>query len=61
MKYIQHQIKAEQICERLTCWIHAVEAKDVERISANYAPKICPFEAIISLQFCGIEGYTQNH
>lgn len=54
------QIEAEFIRAQLASWTDAVEAKDIERISALYAPEIRSFDAILKLQFRGIETYKAH-
>lgn len=60
MQQTQQQIEAQHIRERLASWTEAVEAKDIERISAIYAPEIRSFDAILKLQFRGIETYKAH-
>ncbi|EPC01563.1 hypothetical protein L861_16965 [Litchfieldella anticariensis FP35 = DSM 16096] len=48
------------ILESLESWQAAVRDKDIDAISAHYAPGIVAFDAITALQFKGIEAYRQH-
>jgi len=41
-------------------WASAVRAKDVERIVAHYAPDIVAYDAIVALQFKGVDAYRKH-
>lgn len=48
------------VMELLDDWAAAVRAKDIEAITAHYAPEIVAFDAIAQLQFKGLEAYRQH-
>lgn len=60
MQQTPSQNEAQHIRELLANWTQAVEAKDIERISAIYAPDIRSFDAILKLQFRGLEVYKAH-
>lgn len=41
-------------------YLHAIHARDVDRIVACYAPDILAFDAISQLQFKGVEAYRTH-
>lgn len=41
-------------------WAKAVEAKDIDRITAAYVPGIVAFDAILALRFEGIDAYRAH-
>lgn len=41
-------------------WAAAVRAKDPDAIAARYAPDIVAFDAILQLQFKGLEAYRRH-
>jgi ketosteroid isomerase-like protein len=41
-------------------WASAVRAKDIGRIVAHYAPDIVAYDAIVALQFKGVDAYRKH-
>lgn len=60
MQQSQQLANEQQIREILAAWSVAVEAKDLSRVMAIYAPEIRSFDAIQKLQFRGIEVYKAH-
>ncbi|TFH86915.1 DUF4440 domain-containing protein [Billgrantia azerbaijanica] len=48
------------VLDCLERWAAAVRAKDVEAIVAHYTPDIVAFDAILQLQFKGLEAYRRH-
>lgn len=48
------------VMELLDDWAAAVRAKDIDAITAHYAPEIVAFDAIAQLQFKGREAYRDH-
>ncbi|SDM29681.1 conserved hypothetical protein [Modicisalibacter muralis] len=55
------QTQAEtEIRQLIDNWTQAFLAKDLDGIMAHYAPDVVAFDAIIALQFKGIEAYREH-
>ncbi len=50
----------KQIQALLERWCAAVREKDIDAIMTYYMPEIVAFDAILQLQFCGIEAYRKH-
>ncbi|WP_122315627.1 nuclear transport factor 2 family protein [Pseudomonas cichorii] len=50
----------EQIQASLERWAMAVRNKDLDAITAYYHPEVIAFDAIIQLQFKGLEAYREH-
>jgi ketosteroid isomerase-like protein len=60
MQQSQQLTSEQQIREILAGWSVAIEAKDLSRVMAIYAPHIRSFDAIQKLQFRGVEVYRAH-
>ncbi len=49
-----------EIRETFDQWHNAVRAMDVGRIMPHYAPDVVAYDAIVKLQFRGVEAYRQH-
>jgi len=50
----------DEIRAAIENWAEAVNARDVKRIMAHYAPDVVAFDAIAALQFKGVEAYGKH-
>lgn len=50
----------DEIRAAIDDWIEAVQARDVDRIMALYAPEVVSFDAIVALQFKGWDAYRDH-
>lgn len=48
------------VLDCLESWATAVRAKDLDAITAHYTPEIVAFDAILQLQFKGLEAYRRH-
>lgn len=56
----EQQSTHEQIQTLIQHWSAAIRDKDIEAIMAYYDPEIVAYDAIIQLQFKGIEAYRKH-
>lgn len=49
-----------EIQTKMESWVAAVEAGDVKKIMAHYAPDVVAFDAIIQLRFNGAQAYEKH-
>jgi uncharacterized protein (TIGR02246 family) len=49
-----------QIRELLDGWLQAVRTRDTKRIMSFYAPDVVAYDAIVALQFKGVEAYGKH-
>ena len=49
-----------EVRDVLARWFQAVSAKDVDGITAVYAPDITAYDAILELQFTGVDAYREH-
>ncbi|WP_375739732.1 YybH family protein [Pseudomonas boanensis] len=49
-----------EVHELFNKWLKAARAKDVEGVVACYAPDVVAYDAILQLQFKGIQAYAQH-
>jgi len=50
----------DEIRAAIDDWVEAVRARDVERITAHYAPEVIAFDAILALRFEGRDAYRDH-
>lgn len=61
MNDVVNEVRAEQeIRDLIEAWRDAVVRQDIDGIVAHYAPGVLAFDAIIQLQFKGIEAYRKH-
>lgn len=49
-----------RVRERLDSWLDAVRQGDIDRIASHYAADIVAYDAIMQLQFKGIDAYKEH-
>ena len=57
---INPQTAETEVHETFDSWLNAVLAMDVDRIMSHYAPDIVSYDAIVQLQFRGVDAYRRH-